>query len=422
MKTNHIAWIGGTLVIVVTTISYLSLTNKKTETTKKQISHTTIKTPKPNIIPTKTKNSNLTHINKKPSVKKVVQPTKQNTPSVAKRLDGNTLFTTDYLPLQQFKINTKRDTQVVAKGGMKISIPANAFEYKNGRQIEGVVTFQVKEAFSPEDIVMANLVTKKGKQLLESGGMYYMNATAEGSDLKVADDKDLTVEVPTNKTVKGMELYEGVAKEGGLDWTNPVKLNKEEVLMEKSLEDASKTFGIAISETKVTDTKGGKQIVKRVDTLGWVNRNLEGFNFNGGKMNTCKQDNTLKYVMNTKRLGWANIDCLYHDPRSREITFITEVNGNKEFDDVYISMMFKTKRVYLAGYEKANGTYSFTHGDYENPVMPVGEKATIMVSAHKDGKQYFDVQDITISDNTFVNMQPSVATMEEVKLKVKNSL
>jgi hypothetical protein len=163
------------------------------------------------------------------------------------------------------------------------------------------------------------------------------------------------------------------------------------------------------------------------DSLGWLPQvnpevewigNLSAIPGN----NTFSQDTKLAYLMTSNRLGWANIDRLYHDPRSRRITFVTDVENKEEFENVYITMLFKSQQVYLPGYQKKDGTYSFTHGDYEEPVLPVGESAAIMVSAYKGGQQYFAVKNVTINNKMNVLLTPVPMDAKEIEQQVNNSL
>ncbi len=324
-------------------------------------------------------------------------------------LPKSTLFSTDYLETQTFIIPCNRDTEIVAKAGMKITIPAEAFVDKTGRGANGRVCLQVKEAFSASDIVLANLVTKKGKDLLESGGMYYLNAMSNRDTLAVAPGKYLHIEVPTPQKEEGMELYKGRPTAAGLDWTEPVAMNNiPQATPVQQAPPAQKAHD-------VTRKKAGTQKAKKVeiDSLGWMTSDA---------FNAFKEDTQLKYLMTTNRMGWANIDRLYHDPRSRQVYFVTTVENNKGYDRLYISMMFKSRRIYLPGYQKTDGTYSFTHGDYEEPVLPVGEQAIVMVSAYKNNEHYFSMQNVLIDDVMKVNLVPQLTKEEDIRAQISKSL
>jgi hypothetical protein len=435
MKLKNIAWIGGTMVVVITTVSYLAFTR----TDKAAILNTNPR-PKgstPDQIVYRQEAKPAIASTKKPLVKyaKVTKPTKLKQRTKAKRSSAlpekpktivaaapvkpdNKLFSLDYLKMQEFTIDTKRDTQLLAAGGMKVSIPAKAFTYKNGKEVEEKVTIQLKEAFTPEDIVLAGLVTKKGEELLESGGMYYINAVCNKEDLAVAKEKTLAIEVPSPTKEKGMELYEGKQTRSGLDWANPMAMNKEEQLLTAASADAAIQFNIKPGLNTISKSKPGKVNTISKDSLGWLQKGegvLANYYPDYGKF---QQDAQLtSYVLSTSRLGWGNIDKLYSDPRSRPVAFDAEVENNGEFDQVSVSMLFRSKRVYLHAYQRTDGSFSFMSG-----MLPVGEKAVMMVSAYKNGQQYFTLEKVTIGDNMTVKMVPQLMAAEQVKQQINNSL
>ncbi len=74
--------------------------------------------------------------------------------------------------LQTFKFELKNDTVISGKEGTKIWITKDLFEnYTNGK-----ITFELKEFYSKEDMILNGLSTVTNKdELLESSGMFYIN-------------------------------------------------------------------------------------------------------------------------------------------------------------------------------------------------------------------------------------------------------
>ncbi|MGZ4034829.1 MAG: hypothetical protein ACXVP4_08200, partial [Bacteroidia bacterium] len=81
-----------------------------------------------------------------------------------------------YLPLQSFELNNEKDTVVETADGIVFAIPANCFLDANGNPVKGSIQLEVKEALKAADIMKAGLNTKSGDKLLETGGMFYLNA------------------------------------------------------------------------------------------------------------------------------------------------------------------------------------------------------------------------------------------------------
>jgi len=130
--------------------------------------------------------------------------------------------------------------------------------------------------------------------------------------------------------------------------------------------------------------------------------------------NAFKVDPAANYIFQVKELGWANIDRLMYDKRSRPVDIITRVD-NKGVGEVYISMVVKSHSMYLPGYEMKNGSYCFSHGDYEKMRLPIGAKATILATAYADGKPYVSLQDIVIAEKLNVDLHLEPTTTDGLR-------
>jgi hypothetical protein len=133
-----------------------------------------------------------------------------------------------YLPLQNFELNTEKDTVVETADGIVIAIPAHSFLTAGGQPATGTISLEVKEALDASDIMKAGLNTKSGDQLLETGGMFYINGRQDGASLKIDSKNGLRAQIPTNEVKPGMQLFEGKRMpDGGIDWVNPKPVSKD---------------------------------------------------------------------------------------------------------------------------------------------------------------------------------------------------
>lgn len=121
------------------------------------------------------------------------------------------------LKTQEFKINTDRDTTLRTTNGALINIPKGAIVSDDG----SAVSIQVKEAYSPKDMVLAGLVTQAGGEPLSSGGMIYIN-TAPGQSAHIV--KPIRIAVPSSYRQEGMQLYQGDTTGGEIDWKKPTSM------------------------------------------------------------------------------------------------------------------------------------------------------------------------------------------------------
>ncbi len=105
--------------------------------------------------------------------------------------------------LQTFEFVLKKDTLISGKEGTKIWITKDLFEnYTNGK-----ITFELKEFYSKEDMILNGLSTITDKdELLESSGMFYINFKEGDKQLKIKKGKSYDVTIP-NKPLEESNIY-----------------------------------------------------------------------------------------------------------------------------------------------------------------------------------------------------------------------
>ena len=66
---------------------------------------------------------------------------------------------------------------------------------------------------------MENLSTVSNGTILETGGMLFVEAEAEGKELKLKPGVEMTISVPAPKALEGMELFNGERDiDGDMNW------------------------------------------------------------------------------------------------------------------------------------------------------------------------------------------------------------
>lgn len=136
----------------------------------------------------------------------------------------------DNLTSQFFTIDTNKDTIILGKSGTKISIPKNSFVNSKGEAVSGFISFELKEAITLKDMVLANLTTMSDDKILESGGMIYVQATANEEQLQIASSKSLGVTIPTSEKKENMMHFSGEVnpETNSINWVNPIPLAEED--------------------------------------------------------------------------------------------------------------------------------------------------------------------------------------------------
>jgi hypothetical protein len=122
------------------------------------------------------------------------------------------------LPIQTFELNTKIDNIIETKEGIVIAIGANSFNSSSSK-----VIIKVQEALKPSDIILSGLSTTYKDSLLETSGMFVIEAF--DGDKKIELIKDIIVEVPVLNEKEDYLLFDGVSDDSGrVTWTNPQPL------------------------------------------------------------------------------------------------------------------------------------------------------------------------------------------------------
>ena len=340
------------------------------------------------------------------------------------------VYSVNNLEKQIFLIDNAKDNSIKGKEGTRIHFQKNTFVDKNGKIIKGKVDIELKEALTQIDRIMGNLITTYRGKPLETGGMIYLNAMSDNKQLVIASDKTIQVSIPTlavqkdstnNPLLRGMSLFEGKQDSTGISWENPVEIynNSSPIRYTYSpfiMEDDSINHFMSDSIFfEVEKIRTGERILKTAsDSTFKIGKHTITINpyFSKGE-NNFNVDPTTEYIFSINKLGWANIDRLLADPRTKEVDFITSIDNQNEFKGVYISMI--TPTMYLPGYQRKDDTYCFSHGDDEEMNLPVGETVIILATAYKNEQPYFAMKKIIISERQSLSMSLVGTTKEKLK-------
>lgn len=137
----------------------------------------------------------------------------------------------DEVPVQAFTIRQNSDTTLYCKEGTIINIAKESFETINTNPEIENITVTVKEYYSIADIVLANLTTTSGEQILETGGMLFVEAFCGNEECQLRGGKSLEVRFPVNKKKEGMTTFTGDYVNGKMNWSeasSPVFLQTEQ--------------------------------------------------------------------------------------------------------------------------------------------------------------------------------------------------
>jgi len=164
---------------------------------------------------------------------------------------------------QLFEIKGNSDTVIETTGGIILQIPARAFVNGIGDDVTDDYELEVKEAMTPLDIMKAGLSTTSDGQLLETGGMFYINARKDGKNLNLTADRKIYASIPDNNPGKKMMLFDGKRMpDGQINWIDPKPIVSALIPVDiMSLDfypphflDSLKSLGFDIKDKRVTDS------------------------------------------------------------------------------------------------------------------------------------------------------------------------
>ena len=126
---------------------------------------------------------------------------------------------------QIFTIDAARDTVIETAQGIVMAIAANSMLDENKQPIQGQYSLSIKEALDAATIMKAGLSSTSGDKLLESAGMFCVDARKGDKILSINPAKGIYAEVPSASIKGGMQLFSGQRKpDGTIDWVDPKPL------------------------------------------------------------------------------------------------------------------------------------------------------------------------------------------------------
>jgi hypothetical protein len=142
------------------------------------------------------------------------------------KLHPNDPFKNTIVPSQTFDINSQQDNVIEGKNGTIVVCPRSCFKNAKGEIVEDNVKIELSEALSLENMLLSNLTTTSNGIQLETDGMIYFNATANGEQLTINRDNPIYIEIPTTEKKVGMMAYKGIRDEkGNMNWIEPKELD-----------------------------------------------------------------------------------------------------------------------------------------------------------------------------------------------------
>lgn len=388
-----------------------------------------------------------------------------------KEKDALRLFDQTGVPSQFIEIDPAKGATFIGRKGTKFTVPPFAFVTTSGQTVTEPVIFEYKDVAGKSEILLTNVPTRAGREILESGGVVYMDAKSEGETVKMAPDKTIDLEFQASRSKEGMQGFTGrYDANGNMDWTamkNPLTADPTTLMFEDG-EHGVEGYVFSILK-KCTSCEGGDKlnvevefdpetgITNRISAVGINNRCymqaipgiVKDIVWKGkaavpGKatfsvfVNFSRNDNETPCALtadpafthydpefmkvknekmssviasNTIRatgLGWVNWDCFATPPARQDIAVKVKGGEEKEFARVFVVYDYQT--IVLDARHLEAGEYMI----YD---APIGIPGHLIGISYLDGKPFLSALDANISGEAMtLALKPT--TVPELKAKV----
>ncbi len=134
--------------------------------------------------------------------------------------------------LKSIFITLNADSAYILKSpkGAIIKIAKNSFDLKGNPNVQ----LEIKEAYTPQDILLAGLTTESNGKPLSSGGMIYINATANDAEVKLL--KPISISIPGKVYDDKMQLFTGeLNADSTINWVDPRPMDSSSVAKKLAL-------------------------------------------------------------------------------------------------------------------------------------------------------------------------------------------
>lgn len=133
---------------------------------------------------------------------------------------------------QEFMISLQENVVLEGEKGTIIHIKKNTLTHANGDSVRGEVKVELTEFYSVLDFYSTNLTTVSNGEVIESGGMVLLKATAAGQPLKIREGEYLDIDFP-EVTASGYQTFYGDSlADGSMNW-----IPEQQKVVDKSIED-----------------------------------------------------------------------------------------------------------------------------------------------------------------------------------------
>ncbi len=374
---------------------------------------------------------------------------------------------------QHFVINNHEPNEIQGEYGTEIAIAPDCFTSVDGQQANGQVDIELKECYTPEEMLLENLTTTSNdKKALESKSCVFVSATCGGKQLQLKQGQQIDIRFPfAVNYADGYAFYYGNEGNDGVNWTlakgenedgNKVKVNnpefvykdaglKDYLIAQLQYPDEAKRNELSanVGVTFTVDKNGRVQDVScasayktfRDEITAALQRMPKWKPATYGKKKIAAQVK-LSVDFNLRRkeqvvVSFTNDNITPRTGRKDEEPAI-EITFSKAFDN--LGWISYSKTVDFTGQQfadvviadDANTDVKLVVMDRNNIAgagnylgysrfnsLPVGAKVYIVAMRNTDGKTFYCIQPLTLQKQTVVSLNWKSGSDETIKEALK---
>ena len=121
-------------------------------------------------------------------------------------------------PEQEYIITQDGQCPLIAQNGLKLCLGRNQLTMQNGDSVDLPYTIKIVELYTAKDMLLYNMPTMSGDDLLTTGGEIRVRAFKGTEELLLRSGHSYLAQVPATNPTTQMDVFYGVESNSMVDW------------------------------------------------------------------------------------------------------------------------------------------------------------------------------------------------------------
>lgn len=134
----------------------------------------------------------------------------------------NQFYNTYKQPEQEYIINAGGNCPLIAQQGLKLCADINDLAMPNGDSVQYPYSIKIIELYTPRDMILYNMPTVAGGDLLTTGGEIRVRAFKGTDELHLRAGRAYLAQVPAQNPTPAMDIFAGYDNGTFIDWNDSI--------------------------------------------------------------------------------------------------------------------------------------------------------------------------------------------------------